>query len=53
MDNSKEIDFIGIGAQKSGSSWLFKNLRALPDFSLQEVKEFHYFDRSPQLSNPK
>ena len=45
MNNQKYIDFIGIGTQKSGTSWLYHNLKQLPEFSLPPVKEFHYFDR--------
>ncbi len=41
------IDFIGIGAQRSGTTWLDKRLRELPDFTLLPAKEIHYFDRSP------
>jgi hypothetical protein len=45
MNNQKYIDFIGIGTQKSGTSWLYHNLKQLPEFSMPPVKEFHYFDR--------
>jgi len=45
MKKSIKIDFVVIGAQKSGTSWLFKNLKKLPDFSLLPMKELHYFDR--------
>ena len=37
-------DFLGIGAQKSGTSWLAKNLRHHPDIFISEEKELHYFD---------
>lgn len=40
------IDFIGIGAQKAGTTWLYSRLKELPEFSLPPVKELHYFDRS-------
>ena len=39
------IDFIGIGAQKAGSAWLFSRLNELPEFTLPYEKEFHYFDK--------
>ena len=42
-----KIDFIGIGAQKAGTSWIYENLRILKEFDLPPVKEFHYFDKSP------
>jgi hypothetical protein len=38
-------DFLGIGAQKSGTSWLHLNLRQHPDAFLPELKELHYFDQ--------
>lgn len=37
------IDFLGIGAQKSATSWLFQCLREHPDICLAEEKELHYF----------
>ncbi|MGQ0799754.1 MAG: sulfotransferase [Pseudomarimonas sp.] len=37
--------FIGIGAQKAGTSWLDRVLRSCPDIWLPPVKELHYFDR--------
>lgn len=36
-------DFLGIGAQKSGTTWLNTNLRAHPEIFLPE-EELHYFD---------
>ncbi len=38
-------DFICIGAQKAGTTWLYRQLRAHPDAWLPPVKELHYFDR--------
>ncbi len=38
-------DFLCIGAQKSGTSWLDTNLRYHPDLWLPPAKELHYFDR--------
>ncbi|MHC4949030.1 MAG: sulfotransferase family protein [Planctomycetota bacterium] len=37
-------DFLGIGAQKAGTTWLYENLRAHPGLFLPETKELHYFD---------
>jgi hypothetical protein len=37
-------DFICIGAQKAGTTWLDKNLRRHPKVWLPPVKEVHYFD---------
>ena len=38
-------DFLGIGAQKAGTTWLHENLRRHPELFLPEEKELHYFDR--------
>jgi hypothetical protein len=38
-------DFCCIGAQKSGTGWLYEQLRFHPDFWMPPVKELHYFDR--------
>lgn len=36
--------FLGIGAQKSGTTWLHARLREHPSIFLPEEKERHYFD---------
>ena len=36
--------FLGIGAQKSGTTWLHARLREHPSIFLPEEKELHYFD---------
>ena len=36
-------DFIGIGAQKAGTTWLYHNLRNHPQIWIPR-KEVHYFD---------
>lgn len=38
-------DFIGIGAQKAGTTWLCENLRRHPRVWIPPAKELHYFDR--------
>lgn len=38
-------DFIGIGAQKAGTSWLHAQLQSFPGVWMPPVKEIHYFDR--------
>lgn len=47
-------DFLGIGAQKAGTTWLHANLLRHPDLFLpREQKELHYFDeqwRAPLAS---
>ena len=37
-------DFLGIGAQKAGTTWLWANLRSHPQLFLPETKEIHFFD---------
>ena len=37
-------DFIGIGAQKAGTTWLHRNLQAHPEIWMPQEKELHYFD---------
>ena len=43
---NKTFNFLGIGVQKSGTTWLYKNLKKIPEFDLPSKKELHYFDRS-------
>ncbi len=38
-------DFVCIGAQKAGTTWLHDNLAAHPNVWLPPVKELHYFDQ--------
>jgi hypothetical protein len=38
-------DFLCIGAQKGGTSWLYQQLESHPDFWMPPVKELHYFDK--------
>jgi hypothetical protein len=38
-------NFLGIGASRSGTTWLYANLRRHPDIWLPPIKELHYFDR--------
>ncbi len=42
---TKDIDFIGIGAPRSGTSWIANVLRAHPQICLSEPKEVRYFNR--------
>ena len=39
-------DFLGIGVQKAGTSWLYKNLRCHEELFLPDLKELHYFDQN-------
>lgn len=38
--------FLGIGAQKAGTTWLFHQLRRHPDVSFPRGKELHYWNRA-------
>lgn len=50
MEN--KIFILGIGAQKSGTSWLYHYLRKHPNVNLGFAKEYHVFD-ALYLSNRK
>jgi len=39
-------DFLGIGAMKSGTTWLYENLRCHPDAFLPDRKELYYFSHA-------
>lgn len=45
-------DFLGIGAQKAGTTWLSDNLRQHPEIWMPLEKEIHYFDRSVSYPSP-
>lgn len=40
-------DFLGIGAQKAGTTWLHENLSKQPEIWLPPVKELHFLDHDP------
>ena len=44
-------EFICIGAQKAGTTWLHANLQRHPDFAMPPVKELHYFDRASHYAS--
>jgi len=44
--------FLGIGAPRSGTTWLYHRLSEHPDFQLPLIKELHYFDRSKEYPSP-
>jgi len=48
MKNNKQRplpDFIGIGAQRCGTTWLYRHMSLHPDVWMPPVKEIHFFDR--------
>jgi hypothetical protein len=46
INDSFRIDFIGIGAAKSGTTWLADNLRNHPQVFIPEKKELVYFNKT-------
>lgn len=38
-------NFLGIGAQKSATRWLYNQLKRHPEVYLTPIKELHYFDK--------
>ena len=42
-------DFLGIGAQKAGTTWLHANLAKHPGVMMPKRKELHYFNREPRI----
>src|SRR6266481_6234048 len=38
-------DFLCVGAQKAGTSWVYRQLEPHPDFWMPPVKELHYLDQ--------
>ena len=50
--NRSSPHFLGIGAQKAGTTWLWANLREHPDIWMPPIKELHYFTRSPSYPSP-
>lgn len=45
MRNTEGPDFVCIGAQKAGTTWLYENLNSHPEVWMPPVKELHYFNR--------
>jgi hypothetical protein len=39
------LDFLGIGAQKSGTTWLYEMMRLHPQIDFPAGKEVHFWDR--------
>lgn len=45
-------DFLGIGAPRAGTTWLWVNLGKHPNIWMPPRKELHYFDRSLMYPSP-
>jgi len=41
----KGPDFLCVGAQKAGTTWLYHHLKAHPQIWMPPIKELHYFDQ--------
>lgn len=52
VQTSLPPQFLGIGAQHAGTSWLYECLKKHPELWLPPEKELHYFDRSPKYPSP-
>lgn len=48
----ERVNFLGVGVQKSASSWLWSVLKKHPDIWMPPRKELHYFDRSIKYPSP-
>lgn len=44
--------FLGIGAHKAGTTWLYRKLIDHPEIYMPPRKEIHFFDRSPYYPSP-
>ncbi len=44
-------DFLCIGAQKAGTSWLYAHLSRHPQIWMSPLKELHYFDRASKYAS--
>jgi hypothetical protein len=49
--NQFKLNFLGVGAQKAATSWIFKCLTEHPDISMPSVKETHFFSNDKDFSN--
>lgn len=43
------LNFLGIGAQKAGTTWLYENLKRHPDIAFPAGKEVHFWDMRQHL----
>jgi hypothetical protein len=48
-----QIDFLGIGAPRAGTTWLWTVLKRHPGVWMPPLKELHYFDRSLEYPSPE
>lgn len=53
MSETRKPNVIIVGAQKSGTSWLHKQLSQHADFFMSEPKELNFFNDPRKVNNPK
>ncbi len=46
-------DFLCVGAQKAGTTWLYQQLDSHPDFWMPPIKELHYFDELSKVQRAR
>lgn len=46
-------DFLLVGPQRTGTSWLYANLRLHPQIGVSEPKEVHFFNRLTRRDSPQ
>lgn len=51
--NYRLPDFLVVGAQKAGSTWLYENLKAHPEIFMPEKVELLHFDKNDCLTEEK
>ena len=51
-DPNARPDFLCVGAQKGGTTWLFEQLNSHPDFWMPPLKEVNYFDSMSRSRHP-
>ena len=52
FDAAGRPDFLCVGAQKAGTSWLYRQLNSHPDFWMPPIKELRYFDEMSHSRHP-
>jgi len=56
MNEMQSLDFVGVGAEKAGTSWLSAVFDQHPEIFVPQRKELHYFNKhfteDPTLENP-
>ncbi|TFH27229.1 MAG: hypothetical protein E4H00_09735, partial [Myxococcales bacterium] len=53
VDLEKFPDFLVIGPQRTGTTWIHENLRDHPDIGWPRAKEIYFFSRLKSAGNPK